>query len=159
VAIKNSVISGARAKLSLNNQVVGFATDVSCSEEIQVEAIRTLDSFHTLEFVPVGYDISFSASRVRLFGGSLRGGTVTEGRGNALDVVAKHGTDAAQHLSNVLNKTSFTATIEDTIAQATFARIEQVQVVRHNWSVTARGIVGEDIEFVGVRIVDETESA
>lgn len=158
MAIKNSVISGARARLMLNGQVVGFATDVSCSEEIQVEAIRTLDSFHTLEFVPVGYDISFSASRVRLFGGSLRGGNDATGRGDALDVVAKHGADAATHFANVLNKQSFSAIIEDTIAAKTFARIEQVQVVRHNWSVSARGIVGEDIEFVGVRIVDETEA-
>ena len=152
---KQQIITGARARLFIDASPVGFATDVTCSEEVSYEPIRVLDSLHTVEFVPVGYDISFSASRVRLFGDSIRGGNGTAASG--LDIFAKHGSRASDHLQNILNKSSMSAAIEDTYTGAAFVVVEGVQVTRHNWTVTARGVVGEDIDFVGIRMLDETE--
>ena len=152
---KQRIITGARARLSVGANTIGFATDVSCSEDVQFEPIRVLDSIHTVEFVPVGYDVGFSASRVRLFGDSLRG---------SLDIMPRHGDPASgqrtaqTHLRNMLVKANMSATIEDTYSSAPFVRVEGVQVTRHNWTVTARGVVGEDIEFVGIRMFDEVEA-
>lgn len=154
--MKQQIITGARARLAIQGQAVGYATDVSCSEEVQYEPIRVLDRLHTVEFVPVGYDISFSASRVRLFGDSIRGGTGANSSG--LNIYARHGVDDRAHLRNILNMANMSATIEDTYTGATFVQVEGVQVTRHNWTVTARGVVGEDIEFVGIRMLDETEA-
>jgi hypothetical protein len=137
----------------IDGNVVGFATDVSCSEEVQYEPIRILDNLHTVEFVPVGYDISFSASRVRLINGSIRGGTPEVGA--ALPIFALHGANSAAHLRNILEKANMSATIEDTFSSVAFVQVEGVQVTRHNWTVSARGVVGEDIEFVGTRMLDE----
>ena len=149
---KQQIITGARARLSIGANVLGFATDVTCSEDVQFEPIRVLDSIHTVEFVPVGYDIGFSASRVRLFGDSLRG---------TLEIMPRHGngttSNSTTHLRNLLDQGNMSAVIEDTYAGRTFCQIEGVQVTRHNWTVTARGVVGEDIEFVGIRMLDEAE--
>jgi hypothetical protein len=154
--MKQQIITGARARLTIEGRAVGYATDVSCSEEVQYEPIRVLDNLHTMEFVPVGYDISFSASRVRLFGDSIRGGTGAINSG--LRIFASHGQNSATHLQNILNLNNMSAIIEDTFSAATFVTIQGVQVTRHNWTVSARGVVGEDIEFVGIRMLDETES-
>lgn len=155
---KQSIITGARSKLTIAGQVVGFATDVTCSEEVSYEPIRVLDSIQTVEFVPVGYDMSFSASRVRLIGGPIRGGVPATGGSAPLDIFGKLGSNAAEHLRNILDKANMSAIIEDTYTRTTYCSIEGVQVTRHNWTVTARGVVGEDIEFVGIRMKDESEA-
>lgn len=155
---KQAIITGARAKLSINQRPVGFATDVSCAEDISYEPIRVLDDIYTVEFVPVGYDMSFSAGRVRLFGDSLRS-TGTAASTSGLGVLPKHGQNSGSFLTALLEKGDMIATIEDTYNGSVFTRIEGVQVTRHNWTVTARGVVGEDIEFVGKKMFDETESA
>ena len=120
---KQQILTGARARLSIDNNVVGFATDVTCSEDVTYEPIRVLDSLHTVEFVPTGYDISFSASRVRLFGGSIRGGTASGALPSSLDIFAKHGSNAQEHLRNILNKGNMSATIVDTFSSATFCQV------------------------------------
>lgn len=153
---KQQIITGARARLSIDNKAVGFATDVSCSEDISYEPIRVLDDIYTVEFVPVGYDMSFSAGRVRLFGDSLKA-TTRNAPTSGLGILPKHGNNSATFLSNLLSKNDMGAVIEDTFSGAPFVRIEGVQVTRHNWTVTARGVVGEDIEFVGKKMFDESE--
>ena len=147
---KGLVFTGARARLSVNGQVVGYATNCTGSEEIQYEPIRVLDHIQTVEFVPIGYDVTFSASRVRLIGQPIRGPD--------LAIFPKLGNNDAQHLQNILNLADLTAQIEDSITSQIFMILEQCKVARHNWTVVARGIVGEDIEFVGVRARDESES-
>ena len=153
---KQQIITGARAKLSIDNKPVGFATDVSCSEDISYEPIRVLDNMYTVEFVPVGYDMSFSAGRVRLFGDSLKA-TAAVAPTSGLGILPKHGANSGEFLTNLLTKGDMSAVIEDTYNGVAFVRIEGVQVTRHNWTVTARGVVGEDIEFVGKKMFDESE--
>ncbi len=135
--------------------VVGYATNCTGSEEIIYEPVEVLDHIQVVEFVPVGYRVTFSASRVRLIGdaagdaGSLRG-TI------AAFPPYGEGDDDQAFLLNILNQDDLNCQIEDVVSQKIFMRMEHVRVASHNWAVTPRGIVGEDINFVGVRQLDET---
>lgn len=147
---KGLVFTGARARFSVDGQIAGYATDCNGGEEIAYERIKVLDSIQAVEFVPIDYDVSFSASRVRLIGQSIRGPD--------LDIFPKLGNNANDHLRNILNKADITAQIEDSITNTIFMILEQCKVARHNWRITSRGVVGEDIDFVGIRMRDESES-
>lgn len=147
---KGLVFTGARARLSVSGQVVGYATDCSGGEEIQYEAVRTLDNIRVSEWVPVGYEVSFSASRVRLIGQPLQGPD--------LNIFPKVGQNSSDHLLNILNMGDLTIQVEDTVTGQIFCVMEQCKVSGHNWSLGARSIVGENISFVGIVARGEAES-
>jgi hypothetical protein len=67
------------------------------------------------------------------------------------------GSSTEDHLENILISGDMTATIEDTKTGKLFATLEQVKMASHNWSIDARGVVGEDVTFVAVRVKDESE--
>lgn len=147
---KGLVFTGARARFSVDGKPIGFATNCSGSEEIQYEPVNVLDNIQTVEFVPIGYSVSFQAGRVRLIGDPLRGPNK--------DMFPKLGNNAQEHLENILNLGDMAAQIEDSITGAIFMNLEQVKIASHSWTVSARGIVGEDINFVAVRMRDEAEA-
>jgi hypothetical protein len=152
---KGNVFSGARARFSINGTIVGYATNVAGSEEIIYEPIIVLDNIQVVEFVPVGYNVAFTAGRVRLIGdaagehGSLR---------NTLQAFPKIGRNSQEHLLNILNLPDLTCQIEDPYANKIFMLLHDVRVASHNWAVAPRGVVGEDIAFVATRMMDETEA-
>jgi hypothetical protein len=149
------VFTGARARLSVDGKPIGYATNCTGSEEITYEPVQVLDHIQTVEFVPTGYNVTFTASRVRLIGdaagvaGSMRG---------PLDVFPKLGADDAEFLRNILDAGDMNAQIEDSVSGKVFMLLEQVKIASHNWTINARGIVGEDMTFVGVRMRDEIEA-
>jgi hypothetical protein len=156
---KGHVFSGARARFSIAGKAIGYATNCTGSEEIQYEPVEVLDHIQVAEFVPVGYRVTFSASRVRLMGtqagiDSLRG----------LGVFPNLGSDDSSFLENILNLIQagdMNCQIEDSNPQGAakiFMQLEQVVIASHNWAITPRGIVGEDINFLGVRMKDDNEA-
>lgn len=152
---KGQVFSGARARFSIDTKIVGFATNCTGSEEIQYDPLQVLDHIQTIEFVPIGYSVTFSASRVRLIGdaadihGSLRG---------PMNAFPKLGQSDSDFLLNILNLADLQCQIEDTVSGKIFMQLEQVKIASHNWAITPRGIVGQDINFVAVRMKDEAET-
>ena len=50
------------------------------------------------------------------------------------------------------------ATIEDNQTGKLIGTFEQVRVRGHNFSIDARGVVGEDVQFVAIRLKDESET-
>lgn len=154
--IKNPVFTGARARLSINQQVVGYATGCNGSEMIDYERIVVLDSILPIEYVPIGYDITFSASRVRLIGQSFRGPD--------LAIFPLLGKTADDFLQNILNMGDLTIQIDDTKTDKdrpggsqTFMILEQAKLTRHSWAINARGVVMVDAEFLGVKMRDEND--
>ena len=69
---KGNVFTGARARFIIEGRVIGFATNCSGGEEIRYEPVEVLDNIQVQEYVPVGYTVTFQASRVRLIGRSVR---------------------------------------------------------------------------------------
>jgi hypothetical protein len=49
------------------------------------------------------------------------------------------------------------ATLEDTKTGKILHEYSSVKVSSYNWQVDARGIMGNDIDFVGIRALDESE--
>lgn len=148
---KGKVFTGCRAKFSLNSKVVGWATNVSLSEEIQYDPLEVLDNIEVEEWVPVAYRVTFTASFVRIVGRSVK----SEGWFPA------GGTSPQERLQNILLQPDLVATIEDSndATSNPLMTVEQVRMQSRNITVNARGIVGKDVTFVAKRIKDESEVA
>jgi len=147
VAEKGLIITGARARFSIEGVKVGFATDVTLGEEIQYEEANVLDNIEVEEHVPVGYRVTFTARKFRIIGETLK----SRGWFPSL------GANTEEHLENILTTGELTATIEDTKTGKIFATVEQVKIASHNYAINARGIVGQDVTFNAIRLKDESE--
>ena len=144
---KGRVFTGARARLMVHGKKIGYATNVAGSEEIQYDPIEVLDNIQVEEFVPVAYRVTLTASKVRIVGESLK----TQG------LFPPIGTSPEEHLTNILLSGDMSAVIEDSKSPgASIAKYEQVKIASQNYTVNARGVVGEDVTFVAVRSSDES---
>jgi hypothetical protein len=145
---KGRLFTGARARFSIEGVKVGYARNVAVSEAITYEPVAVLDNIEVEEYVPTGYEVTFTASQFRIIGETLK----------SLGWFPKIGANTEEHLENILISGDLVATIEDTKTGNLFAVLEQVKVQSHNWTVDARGVVGEDVTFVAVRVKDESET-
>ena len=144
---KGVVFTGARARFLIEGQKIGFATNVTGSENIQYDPVEVLDNIEVQEHVPIGYTTELSASRVRIIGKTLK----------SQGFFPNVGGNAEEHLTNILNAGELACQIEDNATGSIFANYEQVKVASHNWTINARGIVGNDMTFVAIRQRDESE--
>src|SRR5687768_1820911 len=142
MAGRGLVLSGARARLMIEGVKVMYATNVSYSEEITYEPVEVLDQLEVAEHVPTGYRVTFSAQRVRVITNPIK---------NADGVVLM------PRLEEILRSGEMTASIEDRVTGTIIANIERVKAARYSAAIGARGIVLEDVEFVAIRIRDESE--
>jgi hypothetical protein len=147
VAEKGRVLTGARARFSIGGVKVGYARNVNITEEITMEPIETLDNVEVEEWAPTGYRVTFTASQFRIVGETIKS------RG----WFPVSGDNTEKHLENILAIGDLSATIEDTKTSNTIATIEQVKIQSHNYTIDARGIVGEDVTFNAIRVKDESE--
>lgn len=145
------VFSGARCLFVFNGEVVGFASGVSGSEEIQYEAVETLDHLEVREHVPVGYRVTLGAQLFR---------TVSSG---ASDDLNAPGSIKQQQIfpkfDDIFRIQGVDAVLQDD-KQLTGKILHQYQTVKtasYNFNVTARGIVGQNVNFVAIRALDESE--
>lgn len=99
--------------------------------------------------MPVAYRVTFTASLVRIVGETV----------SSLGWWPKKGTSPQAHLQNILLQGELSAVIEDSKTGQMIMALEQVRLASHNYTVNARGIVGQDCTFVAVVMRDESESA
>lgn len=144
---KGRVFTGARARFSIDGKKVGYATNVSGSEEIEYQPVEVLDNIEVEEFVPVAYRVTFTASMVRIMGETIK----SEG------FFPTAGTSPEEHLQNILLQGDMVCTIEDSKSSSIMMTLEQVKIQSRNFTISARGIVGKDVTFVAVRMKDESE--
>ena len=144
---KGRLFTGARARFSIDGVKVGYARNVAVTEEIQYDPVEVIDNIEVEEYVPVAYRVTFTASQFRIIGETVK----------SLGFFPNVGSNVEDHLENILVSGDLTATVEDTKTGKIFATLEQVKVASHNWTIDARGVVGEDLTFVAVRVKDESE--
>lgn len=147
MAEKGRVFTGARARFMIEGKKVGYGTNTNGSESITYQPVDVLGNIETEEHVPVGYEVSFNASFVKIVGQTLK----SEGFFPAC------GNDSDEHLLNILNQGDMVVTIEDKKTNKIIMTLEQVKAASRNFTVAARGIVGKDVNFVGIRMKDESE--
>lgn len=145
------VFSGARCLFLFNGEIVGFASGISGSEEIQYEPVETLDHLEVREHVPVGYRTTLAAQIFR---------TVSQGASD--DVNAPGSLKQQQifpHFDDIFRIQGVDAIIQDD-ARVSGKILEQFQGVKtasRNFNITPRGIVGQNVNFVSIRVKDESE--
>lgn len=147
MAEKGRLFTGARARFLIEGRKVGYARNVAVTEEIQYDPVEVLDNIEVEEFVPVAYRVTFTASQFRIIGETVK----------SLGLFPNVGGNVGEHLENILISGDLVATVEDTSTGKIFATLEQVKVASHNWTIDARGVVGEDMTFVAIRVKDESE--
>jgi hypothetical protein len=144
---KGVIFTGARARFLIDGVKIGWATSVSGSEEVVYEDVEVLDNIQVQEHAPIGYRVTLSASRVRIVGKTLKSQGFFPSVGN----------NAEEHLKNILTNGELQVQIEDNETGSIIAQYEQVKVASHNWTINARGVVGNDMTFVAIRMKDESE--
>jgi hypothetical protein len=147
MAAKGNLFTGARARFLIEGVKVGYATSVAITEEIEYQPVEVLDNIEVEEHVPVAYRVRFSARKFRIVGETLKSRGWFPATGKNTD----------EHLANILDAGVLSAQIEDTKTSKVISYLDQVKIASHNWTVDARGIVGEDVEFVAIRTKDESE--
>ena len=140
--MRGFTLTGARARLTIGGVKVALATNVSYSEEIQHDPIEPLDQFEVAEHVPVAYRVTFSAQMVRIITNTIKN---------------RDGVVIFPRLEDILSQGELEATVEDRETGSVVANIERVKATRYTNNVGARGIVLTDVEFVAIRIRNESE--
>ena len=146
MGVKGRTLTGARARFSIEGKKVGFATNVSYSEEVEYQPQEVLDNIRVDEFVPVAYRVTLTASEVYIVGETPK----------TQNWFPKSGTSPEEHLTNILLQGDMVCTVEDSKTGEIPMTMEQVKVQSQNVSISARGIVGRDVTFVGVVMSDES---
>lgn len=142
MAERGLVLTGARARLSIEGVPVFYTLNANYGEEQMLEPIEPLDQLDVAEHVVTGYRVNFSAQVVRVITASLK---------------LRDGVTIFPRLEDMLTAGELTATIEDRVRGTVLANIERVKANRYNINVGARGIVLTDVDFVAIRIRDESE--
>jgi len=138
------VFSGARARLLLDGVPLLYATSVSYGEEIQQDPVETLDLLEIAEFVPVRYRVNLSSQHVRVVNKPIK---------------KRDGIVIFPSLKNILTAGELAGQIEDNVTGLPLAKIQRVKASRYTVTVGATGIVLVDVEFVAIRIKDESETS
>ena len=135
-----------------NGEIVGFASGVSGSKEIQYEPVDTLDNLKVREHVPVGFRVTLSAQIFR---------TVSIGSGNDNN---SPGSLESQQIfpifENIFRIQGVEAVIQDDPNAGSGGKIlhqyEGVKTASYNFNITARAIVGQNVNFVAIDMKDES---
>lgn len=145
---KGRVFTGCRARFMIEGKKVGYATNVSGSEEVRYDPLEVLDNVEVEEFVPVGYTVTFTAALVRIVGETIK----------SQGFFPKTGVDTETHLKNILLQGDMSAVIEDTKTGDKICTVQQMKMQSRNFTINARGMVGKDCTFVATRMLDESEA-
>lgn len=137
---KRGTFSGARSVFLLDSVPVAFAGGVSGEETIDYEPVDVLSLLEVAEFVPVAYRTSLSAQLFRVVGESIK-------KQKWMPL-----------LSEILTAGDLEAAIQDVVTGNTVALFTGVKTSSQSWDITARGIVQTSVNFVAIRVQDESEN-
>ena len=101
---------------------------------------EVLDLLEVREHVPVAYRTSLTAQIFRVFGDSLKNQGIFP------------------KTEDILTLNALTATVEDKLNSQSMAQFAGVRTSGHTFDVTARGIVSENVSFVAIKVIDESET-
>jgi len=136
----SKTFSGARAIFLIQHVPVAFAGGVSGEEMIDYEPVDVLNLLEVREFVPVAYRTSLNAQVFRVVGTSLK----------QLGILP--------HQDDIITSGDLEASIQDHVTRETIQLFQGVRCAGHSFDITARGIVSENVTFVAIRTLDETEN-
>lgn len=139
------VFSGARARFKIKDQIMGYAGGVSGEESIDYQEVELLNLLEVAEHVPVAYRVSLSARAFRVLGNSLKN----------LGLFPK--------MSSIVTAQGMTALVENASqvpnqSQPWLSQFLGVRVAGHSFDTEARNLVQENINFVAIKMLDESQT-
>jgi len=161
-----NTFSGARAVFYVNDKQVAYASGVDGSEEIMYEPVDVLDNIEVSEYVPVGYRVTLNCAVFR----TIKGVTATGPNQTTKPPDAPNESGGFDSLKNseigimpkstgnpseILTNGAMSATIADRITKTTLYFFDSVKATSLNFSITARGIVGQNVSFNAIRMRHE----
>jgi len=132
------VLSAPRAKLIVDGNEIGYASNVSATENIALQRVDVLGDIDSKEIVPVGRSVTVQAGFVRISGESLKD----------LGLIPRGGT------IDVLTFPEITLEVYDQVSDAPVWRIEGCRAESRDWSIQAGSIVTANASFQARRIYD-----
>lgn len=145
-----NTFTGARALFYFNNEIVGWASGVSGSEEIQYEGIDRLNHLEVAEHAPVGYRVTFTATIFRTIGrGAISNGESAPGSLKEQNIFPR--------FNQILRLEGVEVSIVDTISKKVIFQLEKVKTASYQFNVTARGVSAQNVTFVAQLAKDESE--
>ena len=144
--------TGARARFYFNGTQIAYASGCDGSEEIQYEPVEVLDNLPVKEHAPVGYRVTFSANIFR----TVASGASTDVAPGSLKeqgIFPKFGSNG----ENILKLIGVQVFIQDRNTGKTLYVLDNVKTASHNFSMTARNVVSQNVSFVCTRMFDESE--
>jgi hypothetical protein len=158
-----NVFSGARAVFKVDDQKIAFASNVDVSEEIMYEPVDVLDNIEVMEHVPVGYRVTISCGIFRTVkstiwdNSSLMKTPANVATGNGV----KQGLSGSVRdmgiypkVGHILTSGVMTVSLYDRLSTHLIT-LQDVKAQTYNFSVTARGIVAQNLTFVAIRAREE----
>lgn len=145
---RGEIITGPRARLSIDGKKVGWATNVSWTERIEYEEVEVLDNIRVQEHAPVRYRVSVSLGEIVISSKTLK----------SQGFFPRTGQSSEAHLREILILGALVATVEDTSGSGPpLATFEDFRVAEQTVSITAGGVAGRDVTAVAISVRDQSE--
>ncbi len=155
-----NVITGAKAKITINGAVVGYATGISIAENTLNGRVESLGYIDSREIVPISRNVQVMATMIRIFDAyigatgngvpSVFGGdTDDNGFVNTATVVSRSIEDRTR---DVLNKAYFDIQIIDSSSSD-----NKVIYTVKNCKISSQNIVVDRASLMGVQVMMDAE--
>lgn len=144
----DDVLTGPRARFTLNGVPIALATTWRVRDSIEYRPIQVLNNIEDLGHVPVGYTASMNCAQVRVIKQTVV----------ALGLAPKKGVTPQDFLRNILTLDDIVAQLEDEIEGVVIGRLLGVKLAERSFGVDARNFSAEDLDFVARRFTDEVEN-
>lgn len=144
---RGRTMSGARARLLVAGQKIGWATGIRVRESIQYNPTRVIDEIEVAEHVPLTYDVSVSFTTLTILNKSLK----------QLGLFPKGGAAEGSRLFNILNHEELTVVVEDSVTSTALFQLMGVKISEQNLSFDAGNISGSDVTAVARSVKDASE--
>jgi hypothetical protein len=131
-----------------NGTPVAFASGVDGSEEIQYQPVEVLDNLEVVEYVPVGYRVTLTCAMFRTIS---KGASPTETAGSIKQQ------NIFPSTQNILTTEGVDVLIIDRVSNKAIATFHDVKTTSYRFSITARGLVAQNVTFMSTRMTDESE--
>lgn len=140
MATNRRALSGPRAKVLIENNEVGWATDISVSEDLNQQPVEALGDVNAKQIEPTGRRITGTIGFIRIINESLR----------------QQGVWPEQPTSNVVEFGPLVIEVLDDITDETTFKLEGVKPTTRNWNIGARSLTNSDMSFMAINIIDVT---
>ncbi len=164
-------ISGANAKIKIGTKVIAYCTDIQYNLTVATIPIEAIGTYEVLSNEPVAIMVEGSMSIVR-YASNVGTDTNVEGvesGGNSLSNVKTGTADANSNLqhhfdkANILASRTFDVEIRNTakvsttanVVEQNYIKIYDCRLTRRSAALNKRGILVENISFVGRYSKDE----